>query len=252
MEDVLVIGDAHTIPGEDLRRWFALREWLKGPGKAIRRVVIIGDFMDMGSLNRFDTIGAKAMEGARIEADIASGELALDTLLGGIGKGREIIFVEGNHEERLQRMYEEHPKLAGLTSIEERLGEVAEDHGASFSYTPYREYTTIAPGFVATHIPHNNMQPIGEARVLSLSAKSVIYGHTHKLFFSTLTRNGAKQIYGLNVGCYIDPKHDPAYMKGKIKDWWRGVIVLHLEEGQPWRGEFTPISLQQLLNGEWK
>lgn len=245
-ERTLVIGDVHNAPGQTMEHIKALNRYIKATQPD--RIVIIGDWVEMGSLSRFDTIGSKSMEGMRIEADIHAGEDALFLLLQA-GKGIvdiPIIFTEGNHEDRFNRMMEEHPKLTGLTSPEARFRAYGVD-----DYVSYREYYQTPDGLNFTHVPHNNMKPIestyGAQKVLQSMEGSVVYGHTHKLDFSSLKRNQGSAIYALNVGCYIHPSADPAYMKGKIKNWWRGVVVVkHARKGR-WQGEFETVSMDRLL-----
>lgn len=246
MDTIVAIGDAHWAPRQRLRRASALNRFLKRTEPD--EVVIIGDWIDMGSLSRFDTIGSKAMEGTRVRADIESGKAALAALMEDL-PDVPLVFVEGNHEERLGRMYAEHPRLEGLADLP---GEFEEASGArSFRFVPYRDYYVRSGGLAFTHVPHNNMKPIesvnGVRKVLESSALSVVYGHTHRLDFGTLTRNNGGQIYGLNIGCFIEPQHDPEYMKGRVKDWWRGVVAIRHRRGRPWNGQFSTHSLEGLL-----
>lgn len=245
-EETLVIGDAHVAPGQTLRRWEALRRFIVR--RKLHRIVFIGDLVDMASLSRFDAAGSKAMEGLRIRQDIDSGLAAVKVLLDGLPH-MQVVYIEGNHEERLQRMYAEHPKLEGTIDLAGEFASAAGGH--DFTFTPYREYFALPCGLLFTHIPHNAMKPIesvaGARKVLQHMAKSVVYGHTHQLDFASLARNGAEQIHGLNVGCFIEPQHDPAYMQGKIKNWWRGVVVVRHQPSAPWRGEFETVGLKALL-----
>lgn len=241
-ETTLVIGDAHNAPKQNLRRFDALNRWIKRERPS--RIVIIGDWVDMPSLSRFDVTGSKALEGTRIAADIAVGVEAFERLVTGLGS-LPVIFCEGNHEERIKRMEEEHPKLEGSFLTLERL------LGRRCLYLPYREYWTAPDGLAFTHVPHNGEKPIasttGARKVLASSAGSVVWGHTHQLDFATAKRNGGPQIYGLNVGCFIEPRDDPGYMLGRIKDWWRGVVLIRHGVKGPWLGEFETVSLQRLL-----
>lgn len=254
-EHTLIIGDAHIQPGQSHRRFEKLNNLVKNiknnKERLITKIVVLGDWIDMASLSRFDSVGSKAMEGTRIEKDIAAGAKALQHLTKGL-TDIPFVFVEGNHEERIKRMEEEHPRLLGMAKIKERFSEAV--GGASFTYIPYREYVRLSPGLVVTHVPHNNMKPIastiGARKVLALATASVIYGHTHQLDFATLTRNNGKQIFGLNAGCFIEPNADPPYMQGMIKDWWRGVVIVHHNQNRPWDGSFSTISLKQILYGE--
>lgn len=243
----LCIPDAHHQPGQSVRRDRALNRLVKAYEPD--QILIIGDWVDMASLSRFDTLGSKALEGTRIKKDLASGVAGLQALMQDI-KGVPVIFTEGNHEERIKRMEEEHPRLMGLASAKEEFGNAVGDN--PFTYADYREYVRLGPGLLATHVPHNNMKPIestsGARKVLALAATSVIYGHTHQLDFATITRNGGSQLYGLNIGCFIEEPADPPYMKGRIKDWWRGVVIVEHHTDRPWDGGFTTVSLNRLIH----
>ena len=90
-------------------------------------VVVIGDWWDMPSLNRFGS--KKELEGRRIKEDIEVGNEAMDLFLSPLRKKQakqrmnkkkvynpRLVFTVGNHDPhvRLPRVYEEHPHLEGM------------------------------------------------------------------------------------------------------------------------------------------
>src|SRR5689334_332463 len=98
VERILVIGDAHNAPKQSIRRFVALNRWIVQQaerGEPLSEIVIIGDWIDLGSLSRFDTVGSKALEGTRVRADVESGKVALRALTAGLDV--PIVFCEGNH-----------------------------------------------------------------------------------------------------------------------------------------------------------
>ena len=74
----LVIGDAHVHDGDDFSRFGWLGRFIVD--KKPDEIIIMGDWWDMFSINRFDKPGSVGKEGARLKKDITAGDIALSTL----------------------------------------------------------------------------------------------------------------------------------------------------------------------------
>lgn len=233
---VLVVGDAHVQQGQNLTRFSYL-------GKMIQsivpdQVIMIGDFLDLDSLSAWDKDKRKLMEGRRYAKEIDAGQRALD-IFSKSYKGIRFSYLEGNHEERLNRYTEQHAELDGAISIQHDLK--LTERGISF--VPYKEHLTLE-GVEFTHIPiAGNGRPISGnnicEKVLSLYNNSIVFGHTHLLRTACGYRHGSKHLQQvLNAGCFFE--HHPHYIQGAPSNYWRGIVVLDIY--QPGRFDIQTFS----------
>lgn len=244
-DTTLVIGDAHVAPKQDLRRFTWARHLIEDVGPC--RIVIIGDFVTMDSLSAWDKDKRKMMEGRRYHADINAGREALELMLDGVDNNIEIVYTEGNHENRTDRYLDYHPELEGQINIEHDLLRDVRAEGFTVEYVRYKEDWTHR-GVSFTHVPiQENGKPVtGKYAVqksLGIYHNSVVFGHTHKLDTAGEHRHNAPHLnQALNVGCFFE--HVDEYAKGSVTSYWRGLVLLdHYSDN---RFDFATYSLGRL------
>lgn len=253
----LVIGDAHTYPGDNLDRFYAAGEAIVGLD--VDEVVTIGDFVNMQSLSSYDRPGSKELENHRVLEDIESGRNALLALRQAHDRRnaqlkrtkhaqKKVVFhyIEGNHEERIKRLWAQNAVFDGAFDLSVEYKDLVD------TYTPYREYIEL-DGVLYTHIPFHGSGPIssvyGAYRVLQYAGNSVVYGHTHKLDYSRSRRIGMeKGIFALNVGCFYT--EEPTYRHGTLDNNWAGVVVVCSDVVSA-ADDVRTINIQSLLGGRF-
>lgn len=192
--------------------------------------VCMGDFWDMHSLSQYD-MGRIAGEKARYLDDIKAGNAAMDILLAPIKKFQgtkpgknykpRMIFIMGNHENRIMKHMEAHPYLEGVFHYEE------------FNLRSWAVYKFLtlaeADGVYYSHYFYNPMS--GKAyggsiqNMLNKIGVSFTMGHQQRIAYDRKDLPNGKTINGLVAGaCYI---HDEAYKGPQGNHHWRGVIVKH-------------------------
>lgn len=243
--DILVLGDAHASPETgELERFEKLGEYIADTRPDA--LVIIGDFISLDSLSAWDADKRRKMENRRYIHDINVGNMALDMLLTPYHEARaeakrnrkrmwemELVFCEGNHEERLERyidlnpVIEDHVNVISDLKLEER----------GFNVVRYGQYVEI-DDLMFTHVPFaGNGKPFSSSalttsmakRILQTTNMSVVYGHTHKLEVATITRRQSEMLYAINVGCFTAGVPEP-YAINNVDDSWRGVVHLTTSE----------------------
>ena len=254
---ILVIPDSHVMPHEDLRRFELLGEFILSEEPDV--IVQIGDFMTLDAFSEWDMNKRAKMEGRRYEEEIRAASTALDLIFNPMLSLRErqkeqkrkqyspeVFWLEGNHEDRETRYLDYHPELIGTLDYKRAIG--LTDSRYPLTVVRYKEYVTIGDiGF--THIPitNNNSVSIGGknvlAKALDLHHHSVVFGHTHRLGYSSDTRHGSPRLLqALNVGCYIDVV--PEYARGSLMNWWAGLVMIHQYENGPF--DFETFSMNVL------
>jgi hypothetical protein len=100
-------------------------EHLKWAGEAILDykpdvIVCLGDFWDLPSLNTHSNPGGEELEGRRYQQDVDAGNAAFKLLASYVKKSRSKtwsprkVFLEGNHENRANRIAKNDPKWHGI------------------------------------------------------------------------------------------------------------------------------------------
>lgn len=238
MNTILTVGDTHISNNQDLSRFDALGKYIVD--KRPTHIVLIGDFLTLECLSAWDMNKRMTMEGKRYNLEIDAGNLALDKMLQPMlqyNKNRKknkksqykplIIYLEGNHEDRLTRYLQKDPTFAGFANIQQDLKLTKR----GIKWVPYREYYDIG-GIGFTHIPHNKVKPIMASGVSSVAkratqctVKSVVFGHTHELEVANQHLEGMPHLQQvLNCGCFFTEHEE--YVHGRVTNYWKGVVLL--------------------------
>ena len=239
---VLVLGDSHLGPEQDLRRFKALGNYIKSVEPDI--IVEIGDFLTLDSLSGWDKDKRKKMEGRRYEKEIVAGNRALDFIQGVPKNTKRRIKVKGNHENRLDRYLDHDPTFAGQVSIEKDLK--LKERG--FEVVEYKDHIDVS-GISFTHVPINGLgRAIGEPNVtkkaLALYNNSVVFGHCHVLSHTAEHRTNAPHLnQALCVGGFFE--HVDEYAVGSKTDYWRGIVLLTVYHAN--RFDLATTSMSNLL-----
>lgn len=222
----LVVGDSHVEPGQDLRRFKALGNYVRR--NKIEVVVFIGDHWTLNSMCSYTTLAERARES--LMADLESGQRALDVFLEALGDWREhtkLVYTVGNHDERIMRIAAEYPWMEGSFGyhsfgLEER----------GFTVVPFLEPIRI-DGVRYQHFLPNR----GTRRAVSGKyhadrlldrlryAESITVGHSHRLQHRWVRNLKGDEVNSLVAGCFFE--HEEEYAGDDNHEWWRGLCICH-------------------------
>lgn len=210
----LIIPDAHFRPDDDFTRAVALGNFIvkNKPDK----IISIGDLADFDSVSHFNKPGSINFEGKRLEDDFQSLEYGLACIFQPVYEHNNTMSIRhraqywpafyctiGNHEERVQKLMDEDSRLEGLVSVTETINSIYPCTFADYGHS------VDIDDILYTHIPFKNGVPIRSVvntcgQALSLSDKSIVFGHTHRLEMKQDYRYGGNGlITALNVGCFF-------------------------------------------------
>lgn len=250
---ILVMGDAHVTDEQDLSRFDAAGKFILEERPT--DIILMGDFLTMRCLSAWDRDKRLKMEGLRYRAEIEAGNEALDRLTGPVARYNRAVglrkkglyqpnwvYIEGNHEDRLTRYLDKDPTFLGTVGIAQDLNLTVR----GFTWIPYRSYHYIN-GIGFTHIPFNKMKEIGGVDITrkaqQVTIKSCVFGHTHELHTSNVHVEGMDHLQQvLNVGCFFEDHEE--YTKGKVTNYWKGLVLLHNYSEQ--RFDIETISMSRL------
>lgn len=212
-------------------------------------VISIGDSADLPSLASYDK-GTRAAVGRTYKADINAHLDFQERLWSPVRRLKKKmprrIFLEGNHEHRIEKALDASPELDGTISFR--------DLDLDSYYTDVIRYEGNTPGIVevdgvyyAHYFTSGNMGRAvsgknAAASLIGTNLKSCTMGHSHTLDFATRSTVGNNWVMGLVCGCYQD--YDAAWAGNQNKQWWRGVVIKRGVEDGKYDPEF--VSLKSL------
>jgi len=258
MNLILPIGDIHDKPEHNKDRLKYLSKFIVD--KQPTHILIMGDFLTLDCLSFWDKDKRRKMEGKRYVDEVESANQAMDIIFNDVELYNrsqvrhkkkqykpELIYLMGNHEDRLDRYLDYNPTMAGMIGIEKDLDLI----GRGFTIIPYREYTYIN-GIAFTHIPFNGAAPISGINICRkaqmVTVDSIVFAHTHNKNEDNIKRHGQTQLQQVfNCGCYFEEIDD--YMHGRMENYWKGVCLL--KNYKPGAFSKEEYSLDE-LNGTYK
>lgn len=245
----LIIPDTQCKPGHDFTYLTKIGKYMveKQPDK----VICIGDFADMPSLSSYD-VGKKSFEGRRYRADIEASHAAMTALLAPLWEHNrkaarnhkerynpELILTLGNHENRINRVINDDPKLDGTISISDLRYE-------EFGWKVHDFLdVVVVDGIAYSHYLTTGVlgRPCTTASAqLSKKHMSCVAGHQQGLQIATAYKADGTQLTSIIAGsCY---EHDEDYMSSQDNKHWRGILMLHdVTDGA---FDLMPVSLKYL------
>jgi hypothetical protein len=211
------LGDAHA-PHQDpvaVRLALGFLGWF-----APQTLYLIGDIADFYQVSRFDKDPQRLLA---LQDDLDACVDFLADVRKAVGPRCRVVFLEGNHEDRLARYLHPRPEIAGLRSM--RLPDLLGLGGLKIEHRPYAG-PLVHPGtdFLVEHGDRVSRQSGATAKsMLDARGMSGISGHTHRLGAHYRTDEGGEKVWYEN-GCLCDVR--PSYVKGR-PNWQQGFSVMH-------------------------
>jgi hypothetical protein len=188
-----------------------------------KRVICLGDFWDMPSLNGHEE--KHIVELLRYKEDVESGNEQMQKFMRTVRESARkskdwnpsFDFIMGNHEHRISRYVKASPRLSGTLSLND----------LKLDYWRINDFLKIIclEGVHYSHYFANPFsgQPIGGAanNVLKSLGYSFTAGHKQILDVARMDKTNGEVIQGLIAGAFY--LHDEDY-KGQGNPHWRGVV----------------------------
>ncbi len=221
----IIVSDLQ-IPYEDVRSLAAVEKYM-----AAHRwdgLIYIGDLLDFDAISSFNIGSPGLTEGKRLSADFSRASKMIDRHIklvrGKHNKDAKIVYLEGNHEERVERFLNAFPAFKGYFSVPKALDLAAKD----IEWVPAWSTGATYKVGKATFLHGNYTNQYHPAKMAAKYGDSVFYGHTHDMMSHAVANHlhPDKVHVGQSIGCLCE--RDQAYMKGKPSNWQQGFMVLYL------------------------
>lgn len=243
----LVVFDTHAHPGHDNDRADLLSKLIVD----VKPDVIIhgGDSADLSSLSSHDK-GKRTSVGRNYRDDIDSHLDFTDRMFHGLKKQKKKlptrIFLEGNHEHRIERALDLSPELEGAISFEDLETDYYYDETVRYNGTTPGQYMvhgiTYAHFFVSGIMGRAISGEHTGYTLLTKKFASCTMGHQHIYSHSMRTAQDGSKIQGLVSPCFQDYDSDWAGEVNKL--WDRGLIIKRNVDGGQYDLEY--VSLKRL------
>ena len=246
---IMVIPDTQVKPGDSVAHllWAGTYAVDKRPDV----IVFLGDHWDMPSLSSYDK-GKKSFEGRRYIHDIEAGKEGMAWFMEPILNEQErlrrnkeklwrprLVFLLGNHEDRIRRAVETDAVLEGLVSYEhfelDRYG---------FEVYDFLE-TVVIEGVAFSHYFTSGVmgRPVTSARaLLTKKHMSCIMGHVQDRDIAFAKRADGQAMTAIFAGIFY--QHNEDYLGHQGNSNWRGIWMLNdVKDGS---FDEMPVSLDYL------
>lgn len=252
MTKIIYVTDTHSEPGVDNDRadWLAQLIIDESPDVVVHG----GDSADMKSLSSYDK-GKRSFQGRNYKDDIEA-HLDFQERMWAPVKARKKklpyrVFLEGNHEHRIEKALDLSPELVGTIGFN--------DYDLDRHYNEVVRYDGGTPGiftidgisfahFFITGVSGKSISGESPARMLyGKTSTSSIQGHVHTLdYFSRRSLTG-KTRHALVGGCYHSHRPDWA---GNIANLWRpGLSILHNVDDGDFDWQWTSLESLKRVYG---
>ena len=164
-------------------------------------LVILGDFLDFNCISSHNNGFPRLIEGQSLAKDYKIGNKILDQVVNAVRKNNKkcrIVFLEGNHEYRVERLIDANPTLEGIIEVPEGLHFKARN----IEWIPcYKDNTDFNyKKLTFTHGVYTN--DLHAKSHVTKFGHSVVYGHLHDFQAYTFPRRGkSDNIIGVSMMC---------------------------------------------------
>jgi predicted phosphodiesterase len=200
--------------------------------------VIIGDFADCFSISSFPKSPERKQS---LKWEIEQVEKCLAQF---DGISDEVIFCEGNHEERLERyLCQRAPELYGLVTIRDLLG----INRRGWKWIPYKSWITIGKVAFGHEFGHFGKYALHQS--LASFGHNVVFGHSHRGGTHYEGTIDGERRFAMNIGWLGDPAQADYMHRAQTRVWQHGIgIVDQDQDGNSW-AQFVPIVKGRMMIG---
>jgi predicted phosphodiesterase len=216
----IILPDTH-LPYEDKAAYRAIEKYMgdhRWDGW-----VQLGDLIDFNEISRFEEDNNRLDKVGAIGRSYAAAEAFLDRHRSIIGRKARMVYIEGNHEQRVTDYIDKHPVCAGLLEVQNALR--LKQRG--IEWVPYWSKGAMFKLGKANFI-HGRYTSANHAKKhLDDYGVNLFYGHLHTMqTYSkrTLAKNETKEAACLGCLC----RYDQAYLRGGPTDWQLGFAVFYV------------------------
>jgi len=175
------------------------------------KIILLGDFMDVSSLSGWDMDKKLLMENRRFKREVDLANKELDYLQRYAKDEKDaIVYLEGNHEDRVKRYVEKNPEMEGLIELPTQL-KLKE---RKIKWLIYNQLYKLGDMYF-THGMYTNKY--SAAKHLQTLGCNICFGHQHGT--QTYMQNMAMQKPHMAYALGTLGDKAPDYLRGRPGNW---------------------------------
>ncbi len=202
MERVLVFGDSHLEAGIPIDKAHLLLKSIVQKSK-FNTIICVGDMMDFSYISRWVEGQPGLVEGKRLKDDM---DLFRNELKFFKKHCSEMIFLCGNHEERVMKFLLRNPVLEGVFSLEQ----ICKEEGVTFIPVVKQPYRYLPDLYVTHGVSFNKYF---SAQIVERAGVSIIQGHAHRSQSFAYQYPDGRRVIGYGLGTLGST--NPDYVAGQ-------------------------------------
>lgn len=197
----LIFGDSHLESLKEPDNSYIL---FKEVVKRVRphKIISLGDSLDFSYISRFSSVGES--EGCRIKDDIELFKNEFNYFKKYAKE--EVIFLSGNHEDRLKKLFNSQPVLKGIVDLET----VCKELEVTYIPTEKQPYKLFKDLYIVHGLCFNKNYT---AKLADTMGASIITAHTHRTQLTVNSYPDGRIIQSWGIGSLCDTIE--YYEKGK-------------------------------------
>ncbi|HEY9705830.1 MAG TPA: metallophosphoesterase [Allocoleopsis sp.] len=208
------------------------------------RIIYIGDFLDCTPVSHWLENKKQTMENKRLLKDYEGFKNMARRHIK-LGKNvKEIVFMEGNHEDWVNQYIDKHPEMQGLIEVKEKVvKELSKEYPKiKMPWVEYNKFYNVGKLFFTHGIYTNKYHA---EKHLNVIKKNIMYGHTHTVQETTDSGivDGDKHS-SKSIGCLCSMS--PSYMRNKPNQWVHAFALVYTDIHS---GNFTDYVVK-VINGK--
>ena len=214
-----VIGDIH-VPFQDKRSTKLALDYLSS--LKLDKLVLIGDLFDFLSISSYRRT---LLSRANLSEELEQAKEFLSDLRKKMGRGVEMVYLKGNHEDRWNRYLSDRaPELEGVNHFD--LKSILDLKSFNIKWVPKK---WIYNGMIFYHGDGRCSRNSGYTVTSWIRhfKQSTIIGHIHRLGVVYNRCGDGRVMVGIENGCLCEM--DPDYEKSGTSDWQHGGTVLEMD-----------------------
>ena len=184
----------------------------------------LGDLIDFNELSRFEASNNRLDKVGAIQKSYAATASFLDRHRALIGLKARMVYIEGNHEDRITQYLEKNPEGVGMLEVPEAL-QLARRHIEWVPFWSTGKLFRLGNAYFC----HGRATGANHARKMLDKYGVCLYGgHMHSVEFASKERWGDDKTleYG-SLGCLC--RYDQKYLRGNPTAWQQSFSVLYLQ-----------------------
>lgn len=213
IKKVLILPDVHLT--EDIPKPYSVVRKFINDQKKFDEVILLGDFMDVAALSHWDLDKKRLIEGKRFDKECKLANQELNFLQ---KHSKKITYLEGNHENFVERYLDKNPELEGMLEIPKKLH--LKERG--IKWVKMNDLYKVGHCYF-THGMYSNKYHATK-HLMTLGC-NIVYGHVHRTQMDMVNMKMQEPVYAVGLGCLCG--HKPHFMKNRHANWINGFAVMY-------------------------